>query len=291
MDNSEFKIAKRDIIRHFDTLPQKIFTQRDISSILDQNRGSWRLPATMTSQEFIALLTEFTRLSKINIRFRQRPEIRFTWSEVPLNMVLLTVKPGAYFSHYSAMFLNNLTRKIPKTVYVNFEQAAKRGPKAGLSQSGIDLAFSRPARVTTNMAEYQDQRICLVNGKFTEQLGVIDGEGPDGEPIRVTNIERTLIDIVVRPTYSGGVAEVLNAYRLAEGRVSINKLCAYLGQLDYVYPYHQAIGFYLERAGVYNESILSLLRRFKMDYDFYLTNQMKDKSYSEEWELYYPKGM
>ena len=102
--------------------------------------------------------------------------------------------------------------------------------------------------------------------------------GPDEEKIRVTDIERTLIDVTVRPIYAGGVFEVL-------------KLAATLKKLDYIYPYHQAVGFYLERAGVYRESSISLLKKFGFKYDFYLMHQIKEKEYSKKWRLYFPKGL
>jgi hypothetical protein len=66
-------------------------------------------------------------------------------------------------------------------------------------------------------------------------------------------------------------------------------LAATLQKLSYTYPYHQAIGFYLERAG-YNPAQLDLLRRFPMEFDFYLTHQTKEKEYVKEWRLYVPKG-
>ena len=92
------------------------------------------------------------------------------------------------------------------------------------------------------------------------------------------------------PFYSGGVQEVLTAYKNAAQRVSVNRLAAMLRQLDYVYPYHQAIGFFLERAGAYRESQLRLMKKFPFEFDFYVTHQMKETEYSREWRVYYPKG-
>lgn len=125
----------------------------------------------------------------------------------------------------------------------------------------------------------------------TGGLGVIQIKGLLGEKIDVTNIERTMIDITVRPVYSGGVSEVLKAFKLAYPSLSVNKLASLLEQLNYTYPYHQAIGFYLEKAGVYNDSQINLLRKYDMSYDFYLTHQMKRMSYTRTWRLYYPKGL
>ncbi len=58
----------------------------------------------------------------------------------------------------------------------------------------------------------------------------------------------------------------------------------------YTYPYHQAIGFYLERSGGYSQSQLDLLRQFDIQYDFYLAHQMKEMDYNEKWRLFIPKG-
>ena len=127
--------------------------------------------------------------------------------------------------------------------------------------------------------------------KHTGDLGVIETTGPGGETVRVTNLERTLIDVTVRPFYAGGVFEVLKGFRTALDRISVNKLSATLRKLDYVYPYHQAIGFYLERAGLAKTSAIKLLRRFEMRYDFYLDHQIGDRAYSDRWRIFFPKGL
>jgi hypothetical protein len=78
---------------------------------------------------------------------------------------------------------------------------------------------------------------------------------------------------------------------MAAARVSINKLIAYLRRIGHAYPFHQAIGFYLERTGVYSESQIELVRRIPINFDFYLEHGIKDAEYSKEWRLYFPKGM
>ena len=113
---------------------------------------------------------------------------------------------------------------------------------------------------------------------------------PQNANLRVTNIERTLIDVTVRPSYAGGAYQVLDAYKKAEDQISINQLSAMLKKLNYIYPYDQAIGFYLEKSGVYEESQIELLRNFEFKIDFYLTHDMKETEYSKKWRLYYPKG-
>ncbi len=106
----------------------------------------------------------------------------------------------------------------------------------------------------------------------------------------VTDIERTLVDIAVRPQYSGGVFDVLKAYKLAKEKFSAVKLFDTLKRLDYIYPYHQVLGFYMEKAGMENR-LLEPFMDMGLEFDFYLDHQIEDMAYSNRWRLYYPNGV
>jgi hypothetical protein len=99
-----------------------------------------------------------------------------------------------------------------------------------------------------------------------------------------------LIDIVVRPAYSGGIFQVFQAYRAAKDQISTNRLVAILRKLDYVYPYHQAIGFLMHRAG-YPEKPLQLLRDLGVEYKFHLVHAIQRPEYDPHWQLFYPQGL
>jgi len=290
MAKTRIAIAKPDIVKLFDENPQKIFDPSGIQRILDENRSFWRLAKSMSYSDFINYLVEKTKLKKQVFDFAYRPIVRYTWGNTPPYELILSLKPNSYLTHYTAMYFHNLTEQTPKTIYINVEQERKPRPKNALIQERIDAAFKRPTRLSNNVAEYQGRTIRMLNGMHTGNLGVIKMSGPDGETLRITDVERTLIDITVRPEYAGGIHEVLKAYRLAKDKVSVNKLVATLKKINYVYPYQQAVGFYLEKASVYTQSQLDLVHRFEMKYNFYLVHEMKDYEYSQQWRLYYPKG-
>jgi len=243
-----------------------------------------------TLNNFIELMVEKTHLRAVKLRFPARTVNRYTWGQVPALEVVQSLKPEGYFTHYTAMHLHGLTDQIPKTIYLNFEQRAKGGG-GQLTQDRIDRAFKRKCRISNNVATFGDQRVQLLNGQNTGQLGVVAVETSDNSRLRITNIERTLIDATVRPVYSGGVFQVLQAFEMARDKVSVNKLVATLRKLNFTYPYHQAIGFYLERAGGYRESQVGLLRQFDITYNFYLTHEMNETRYDEKWRLFVPREL
>lgn len=290
MNMTRFKIAEKDIVSFFQNSGNSIFSIHEISQILSDNRDFWRLTRRLTANQFIQILCEKGFLKKIDLEFPKFKLTRFTWGDQPLYNLAASINQNAYFSHFTAMHLHNLTNQIPKSIYINVEQPPKVIKASSLNQTNIDRAFSNNPRTTNNFCTLGDYRIYLLSGKNTGKTGVIDIQLPgQSESFPITNLERTLIDITVRPAYSGGIALVLDAFRRAKEIVSINKLVSLLGKLAYIYPYHQAIGFYLERAE-YKASQIDLLSKFTTQFNFYLNYKMGETEFSKKWKLYYPKG-
>jgi predicted transcriptional regulator of viral defense system len=286
---TRFSIAKKDIITFFENNPLKVFCAHDISAILEKHRNEWRLTKSMTTEKFIAELLSKTKLQALTFPFLNKTLKRYVYETAPIYELAQGLKPKAYLSHYTALYLHQLTEQLPKTIYVTFEQSPKEIERTILNQEDIEQAFSKPQRSSNNVAIYEGVSIYLLNGKYTGNEGVMTMEHPKEGTLIVTNLERTLIDIAVRPAYSGGIGEVLKAYENARENISVNKLNAMLSRLDFAYPYHQAIGFYMEKAG-YRDNLLNLLKKRGFQYDFYLTYAMQETEYSETWKIYYPKG-
>jgi predicted transcriptional regulator of viral defense system len=202
----------------------------------------------------------------------------------------ISLKRGSYLSHGTAVFLHGLTDLLPKVIYVNAEQSQKPAPSGPLTQPALDRAFSNNERRSNYIFHYRKTEFILISGKFSNHLEVGTIQGPKNELLPVTKLERTLIDICVRPIYSGGPYQVLQTFRAVKNHISVNTLLATLKKLGYMYPYHQAIGFYMQRAG-YPDSQCSQLKSLGLHFDFYLAHHITDKAYDSDWRLYYPKGL
>lgn len=193
---------------------------------------------------------------------------------------------GSYFSYYSALYINNLTLQIPKQIYLTLERKSLDQNNNILKQENIDRVFSKPPRITSDKRNYKNFDINFINGQYQNRIGIT----PFRDRYAVSNIERTLIDIAVRPFYSGGVTQVLEAYINAKNKLDPKKLMDYYAQLNYTYPYHQVIGFYLEKAGYDAKMYNEFLNFDDLEFDFYLTYNILHKEFSKKWRLYYPKG-
>ena len=289
---------------------KRVFSQQEALALISEHQERWRpkkglddhrIEAMIAAKEVWALgaksplavlqsLVRHGAVERIHLPFPHRPYTRYAFGEFSIFELLQTLEHVGYFTHYTAMQLHGLTEQLPKAIYLNVEQPATGGG-GQLSQEGIDRAFRGKPRITNNVVEFGGRRIFKLNGMNTARLGVSTMTLDEShEPISVTNVERTLIDVAVRPIYAGGVNEVAKAYEAAATRCSVPTLAAYLRKLNFTYPYHQAIGFYLERCGAYKTSDIEILAKLPMEFDFYLTYQMKNTDYNERWRLFVPKG-
>jgi len=287
---SKFNEAKTEIRRIFKENPSDIFKQVEISNLLDTYREPWSLPKSLTGPSFAKRLVESKIIREHVFPFPARKEKRYAKLKVPMLEVLQSIKANSYFTHAFAMHTHKISKQIINEVYLNFEQPLHQR-NGILEQKNIDLAFRAKPRCTQNIVECENYRLIMLNGMFTGMLGVetrtTNPGFSDAASVRVTDLERTLIDITVRPQYSGGVQNVLDAFILARDCIDIDKLSRYLSELNYVYPYHQALGWYLSQSG-YTDDQLACFRQRPRNHRFYLTHQIKKPVLDEHWNVFCP---
>lgn len=225
-----------------------------------------------------------------------------TYTKVSPYEIALSLLSKSFLTHYSALYINDLTINNPKDIYINKEQSKKYINSSKnikqITQGRVDYAFSKKMRSTSTIYNFnyhkEFYRVHVLNSKNTQNTGVISVK-PIGfsKQIEVTNVERTLIDVVVRPKYSGGVKEILESYIRTEGKVNIDKLLDYLDKFDYAYPYHKSILFFLKYAKYDEKDIAKIILRYNDDprnkIKFYVDYQIVNRKLDEETGVYYPK--
>jgi len=294
MPKESFDRATSDITAFFDNHPLKAYTTYDIQQIFDSERDVWRIANYRNFKHFITFLNNrrilFLDVQKHEARSSEKQILRK--KEATPFHVGLTVKKSGYLSNYSAMQIHQLTLQVPKTVYVSedkYQDAHALKPEdIELEQEAVDGAFSKPQRVAKESykSKFDGFRYVYLQRKHTStNIGLIKRKG-----LSVTDLERTLIDIAVRPVYSGGVFEVIEAYRNAKAKIDLEKLNNYLIELNYIYPYHQLIGFYLDLIGIPEKDLQIFLDK-KTSINFYQTYNLSNKELNKKWGIFHPIGI
>ncbi|MCO5216061.1 MAG: hypothetical protein M9950_07890 [Thermomicrobiales bacterium] len=157
--------------------------------------------------------------------------------------LLFELNPYATISHYSALEYHSFTYDQPKIMTVSTGKVSA-GRILGTMQDeweSLDLPTAyRPRQIITSKVRWFN--------KTTDQtFGII--EGRDGSvPIRVSDQERTLIESLQWPEYSGGIANVIRAWAIAEDFIDINKIVEYTERFD-IKVLTQRVGFVAEEIG------------------------------------------
>jgi len=200
------------IVRLFETAQTHVYSRKDLVEILAENRENNTLPQSTTLEEFVDFLSKHG-LKKTTLTSDQYPAItKYCWGNASPFELGGSLRPNSYLSHGTAIFLHGLTDQFPATIYSNKEQSEKpQQSRSSLSQEGIDRAFKNKQRESAYVLKEGRWRFVLLSGQNTNRLEVGRITGPSSEQVEATKLERTLVDITVRPTYAGGVFEVRRA--------------------------------------------------------------------------------
>ncbi|HUC81008.1 MAG TPA: hypothetical protein VMR70_08835 [Flavisolibacter sp.] len=271
--------------RYLSTLPVAVHTPGTLGNIIADFARAINDPLEDEPAAYLQFLIKQGSLEAIYLDTPSGTLERYLIGIPSLAEIALSLKDNSYLSHASAAFIHGLINEEPPIVYVSKEGYPRQKETIVLAQEAIDTAFAKPQRRSGTEITWQGHQFLLLTGQYSE------GEGVEQKgKLRLTDLERTLLDITVRPQYGRGANTVLQAYREGKGRIDVQRLRQLLEHLNYHYPYHQAIGFYLTRAG-YSSKELKCFRSMKKRHRFYLDYQMNAPLYDETWQVYYPQDL
>ncbi len=189
-----------------------------------------------------------------------------------------------YFSHRSALHIHGLDNSEKQIIYLSEENISTSPSSTNLTQLTIDKAFSKPQRMTRNFKKFDNLTINFLKGQSPDYMNTFK------DNLKVSDIEKTLIDVTVRPSYSGGSKNILKSFKNAKTLIDPEKLIHYYKKLSFAYPYHQSLGFYLENSG-YEKASFSELLQFNRPFNFYLDYEISDPQYCKKWKIFYDNSI
>ena len=203
---------------------RNVFSEADLLQLAIELRLEQGFPRSLSERNFVRRIIQDVILKAIPLSATYSFEAkRYHYGAFTGYELASSLKPGGYLCHGTAAQLHHLIDHEPTIIYVNKEQSPKTA-KGSLSQTGIDRAFSHKQRQSGNIVTHDRTQIVLLSGKSSNRLGVVKIAGPQSEPLELTNVDRTLIDIAVRPTYAGSAKSVAKAYRNAFSQTSVSRL-------------------------------------------------------------------
>lgn len=271
----------------------KVFTEDELNAVLKSLQEKYSLSQT-TKYKLSRIAIDL----EVHWNKRKRNEFfRFSDSP-PADLDVLQAwcrQKGCYLSHYSALYFNGLVKQRPKDHYITLEV---KGKSRATTQSQIldpmtvRQAFLKAARTSQNYFTLNKQKFYLLEKLPINETGVIDKEmliDKAQYKLRVTSPERTLIDSIMSPHYSGGIGTVIDSF--SSYSIDVVNLLYHYKVINPIYPYWQTLGLVLEKLGqaeqanaweVHYKSVPKL--------NFFLTHEARQSWVtSERWKVAYPK--
>ena len=214
----------------------------------------------------------------------------------PLELTMGFFEKG-YLCFGSALFWNGLSPQVPKTFYIAKERPVP-GPKRKLpvlDEFTMQEQFMKAPRVSNKVCTLNDYTYVLVERDYSNRAGVVSKTVPFGGKdvtIDLTNLERTLIDCVMSPHYSGGPSAIVQAFELAKPKLHVSTLIEMYKKLSLAFPYWQRIGLLLEKVASVKTAEDWRAKFGKPKMKFYFDkNYRLSWDFDESWQIYYPKGL
>ena len=199
---------------------------------------------------------------------------------VPDESVVYEANPYSVLSYFSAMAYHGLTNVVPPDIYVTYYPKSKSTPLGTTPDEWTDVRLP-PKRMPIKI---KDRSIHWITTKREWEFGTTIGY-LQGNPVYVTDVERTLLDALRFPGKCGGALEVFRAWHQAADNLKVKNI------IEYVEIFNQALlrqrsGFILETMGISDpvfdqwasKSIRGSSARLLADREF-------SSQYSERWNL------
>ena len=207
-----------------------------------------------------------------------------------------THAPTGCFCHLTSVFFHGLTQQVPQKVFIRRRDIAPRKTDRPnhLSDLQIRSQFTKPPRNTGKRLPLPNGECVLISGFKNDQTGVITVPAlyrAFPEDSRITNLERCLIDAVVAPHYNGGLTALPHMFKEAAEHVDLHNLIDHYRELDFLYPYHQSVGFFLDHSGQKNAAA-QWRKTFPPTNRFFVDKNAKTNwVFDANWQVHYPKGL
>lgn len=196
--------------------------------------------------------------------------------------ILMEVHPYAVLSHRSALVFHGLTDDLPKDITAIVPTSGQ----GSLLPPGTEPIDWEALAITSGRAvsRIMNRPVHWMRVDPKYYFGIQE-YAPLGYPVRVTTLERTLLDTLQRPDLSGGIDTVLRAWVRARDLLDLDRLVADVDRFGSALL-RQRAGYILDELGLSHPALDSWRHAARQGGSSKLVGTAPYTStYSERWNL------
>ncbi|MFW3371397.1 hypothetical protein ACN9J5_01145 [Aliarcobacter butzleri] len=271
---------KKEILRI--VKKKAFFSINDITSILDELKEENLVSNSLTQNDFYLKLLD-DGLVAHTITIRDIEKIRYTLNkEFNIYDFVYSLEKNGFFSMFTSLNIQGLTNFRDNFIFISKERMKRVNFKSkDITQEAIDKAFTNKPRRTKAYATIYNYNIVILESNNTQEIGIIKYKG-----YKISSINRVFVEIISNIQYSKTPDDVIYEFKNLKDKLDINEIFNIIEKFDFVYPYYQLAGYYLEKIGFLKEELSKFFNK-KTDLIFYTIKNKEKYTLDEYWAIKY----
>lgn len=259
-----------------------VFSFEQIYIILENLKDKNLVQQGISSNMFYSKLLEDGLIS-YTVTFRDIQKIRYTLNkEFNIYDFAYSLENKSFFPMFTSLNIQGLSNYRNNFVFISRERKERNNfISRSLTQDAIDKAFTRNPRRTKAHDVINGYNLVLLESNNTEGIGIINYNG-----YRVSSINRAFIEIISNIHYFISPNNVINEFKIIKNKLDIDEILKIIEKFDFVYPYYQLAGYYLEEIGFTKNELFKFYSK-KSDLIFYTIKNKKKYEFNEYWNIKY----
>ena len=265
------------------TLKKKgFFSINDITSILDELKEENLVSNSLTQNDFYLKLLD-DGLVAHTITIRDIEKIRYTLNkEFNIYDFVYSLEKNGFFSMFTSLNIQGLTNFRDNFIFISKERMKRVNFNSkDITQEAIDKAFTNKPRRTKAHDTIYNYNVVILESNNTQEIGIIKYKG-----YKISSINRAFVEIISNIQYSKTPDDVIYEFKNLKDKLDINEIFNIIEKFDFVYPYYQLAGYYLEKIGFLKEELSKFFNK-KTDLIFYTIKNKEKYTLDEYWAIKY----
>lgn len=265
------------------------FSNVDISRIKDELKKKSLIPESMSYDRFFNRLID-EGLNTFTLSIQGSYKTRYSFKKKLDHDLFASILSGkkTFLSMTTALRFQGLTDYRNNVIFVSRELSDKGYYTNELNQSAVDKAFKQGMpRYSNNIGELDGKNYVFLSPKYSDCYEVITMKNG----VKVSSINRTFVEMIINIHYFKTYTTIINIFRPLKEKLDIKKIYKFIEILNYIYPYFQCAGFYLEQIGFTKDELIEF-KKSVSNLNFYTQKSKKeivgeDYLFNEYWKMYY----
>jgi len=274
----------KNIDKILELIKSRTYTSMQINTLRNELKEKGYISQSMTHEQFVKRLNEY-QVKKIDISINDGYLSVFTYDkEVSESKMLLGCKKNSFFSMSTALNLQGLSNYRKNFIFISKELSAKHTDeqRKPLLQDSIGLAFKKDYRRTQMVGKYQEKHVVFLSPKNTGNFEVLTSD--DG--LRMSSINRSLVEMIVNVQYFINSLNIINTFIPIKNELDVDIVFDIVKKFDFIYPYYQCVGFFLEQIGFSKKELLKFKNEIG-ELNFYTDKNVEEYEYDTYWKMYH----